>query len=84
MATPGTTVSKFTRTYVVVNPSAAMGPDTHNLSVPNPISDGGGGGGGVNYSFDGDAPIDVDVSVASSGTVQVNTSMDIQQLPNRP
>ena len=43
--TPGTLEYEFNRTYIVVNPNAALGPPTYRISNPDEISGGSGGGG---------------------------------------
>ena len=82
---PGEFEYAYSRMYVVVNPSPALGPPTYRISIPEDLSGGGGGGtAGTAYDFDGVAPIVVDTTpgVGSNPTIVV-TSMDIQQLNDR-
>jgi hypothetical protein len=82
---PGQTEYAYSRMYVVVNPSPALGPPTYRISIPEDLSGGGGSGGtGVVYDFDGVAPINVNTTpgVGSNPTI-IETSMDIQQLNDR-
>ena len=85
--TPGDIEYAFNRTYIVVNPNAALGPPTYRISIPEDLSGSGGGGGGTGgttYDFDGVAPINVDTTpaVGNNPTI-VKTSMDIAQLDDR-
>jgi hypothetical protein len=41
---PGAIEYEFNRTYIVVNPNAALGPPTYRLSNPDEIPGTGGGG----------------------------------------
>ena len=43
--TPGDVKTEFNRTYIVVNPNAALGPPVYRLSSPDEIAGNGGGGG---------------------------------------
>ena len=84
---PGEIEYKYSRTYIVINPNAALGPPTYRISDPDDLSNGGGGGGGTGgtvYDFDGEAPIVVKtVPGTGSNPPIVKTSMDIQQLDDR-
>lgn len=73
-AAPGTTVSNFNRTYIVVSPTFP-GPATFNLSVPDATS-GGGGGGPIDIS--GVDPIIVDTQPDNGKVI----SIDITSLPS--
>ena len=82
---PGSIEYEYNRTYICVNPNAALGPPTFRISNPDEISNGGGGGsGGAKYDFDGKPPIVVDTipGVGSNPNI-VKTSMDIQLLDDR-
>lgn len=79
--TPGDIEVKFNRTYIVVNPNAALGPPTYRLSNPDEIAGGGGGGTDPNAitTITGELPI----VVKSPTTNEREISMDIQQLNDR-
>ena len=78
--TPGDIEVEFNRTYIVVNPNAALGPPTYRLSSPDEIPGGGGGGTGGIADIDGIEPI----IVATDGvTNKTEISMDISTLDNR-
>ena len=80
--TPGEIEVKFNRTYIVVNPNAALGPPTYRVSNPDDIAGGGVGGGSdpdAIKKITGVAPIDVKTNVAKEAEV----SMDLQQLDDR-
>ena len=80
--TPGETAVQFNRTYIVVNPNAALGPPTYRISNLDDIAGGGGGGGSdpnAIKKITGVAPIDVKTNVAKEAEV----SMDLQQLDDR-
>ena len=81
MATPGDIQEKYRRTYVCVNPDAALGPPTWRLAVSQETGSGGGGGTG-NQIFEGTAPVDVNTTTGDAGTT-VTTSIDISQLTDR-
>lgn len=79
---------KFRRTYVCVNPDAALGPPTWRLAVPQEVGDGGetggGGGNGKQYGFQGESPINVTTEPSlSPGKDNVTTSLDIKELTDR-
>ena len=78
--TPGDIEVEFNRTYIVVNPNAALGPPVYRLSNPDEIAGGGGGGGTVAADIDGVAPI---VASTDGITKKTEISMDIIQLDNR-
>lgn len=78
--TPGSIEVEFNRTYIVVNPNAALGPPTYRISHPDEISNGSGGGGTVAADIDGVAPI---VATTDGVTKKTEISMDIIQLDNR-
>ncbi len=81
---PGTTVPKFNRLYIVVNPNANEGPPTYRVSNQDQIGGGGGGGGAAEYLFEGETPIVVDTMYSNTGDKNVvKTSMDIQDLDSR-
>ncbi len=82
---PGDVEYAYNRTYVVVNPNAALGPPTYRISIPDELAGpGGGGGGGIAYDFDGVKPINVNTTPGvGSNPAVVETSMDIQQLNDR-
>ena len=82
---PGEIEYKYSRTYIVINPNAALGPPTYRISDPDDLSNGGGSGtGGTTYDFDGVKPINVNTTPGTgSNPTIVQTSMDIQQLDNR-
>ena len=78
---PGDIEVEFNRTYIVVNPNAALGPPVYRLSNPDDIAGGGNSGGGtVAADIDGVAPI---VAKTDGVTKKTEISMDIQQLDNR-
>lgn len=77
--TPGDIEVEFNRTYIVVNPNAALGPPVYRLSNPDEIP-GNSGGGTVATDIDGVAPI---VAKTDGVTKKTEISMDIQQLDNR-
>jgi len=81
--TPGDIEVRFNRTYVVVNPNAALGPPTYRLSSPDEIP-GDNGGGGDAYDFKGEVPIVVN-TIPGVGTnpSTVTTEMDITRLNER-
>ena len=85
--TPGDVEYAFNRTYIVVNPNAALGPPTYRISVPEELSGSGGGGGGTGgttYDFDGVAPIVVSTALGTgSNPPIVKTEMDITRLNQR-
>jgi hypothetical protein len=74
---PGDIEVEFNRTYIVVNPNAALGPPVYRLSNPDEIA--GGGGTGMT-DIDGIAPIIVDTDGITKKT---EISMDITSLDNR-
>ena len=75
---PGDIEVEFNRTYIVVNPNAALGPPVYRISNPDEIA-GGGGGTGV-ADIDGVAPI---VATTDGVTKKTEISMDITSLDNR-
>ena len=79
---PGNIEYAYSRTYIVVNPNAALGPPTCRISDPDDFSNGDGSG--AKYDFDGVKPINVDITpgVGTNPPI-VKTSMDIQQLDDR-
>ena len=77
--TPGDIEVEFNRTYIVVNPNAALGPPVYRLSNPDEIA-GGSGGGTAAADIDGVAPI---VASTDGITKKTEISMDIIQLDNR-
>ena len=77
--TPGDIEVEFNRTYIVVNPNAALGPPVYRLSSPDEIA-GGGGGGTAAADIDGVAPI---VATTDGVTKKTEISMDIIQLDSR-
>ena len=77
---PGDTEVEFNRTYIVVNPNAALGPPVYRLSNPDDIAGGGGGGGTVAADIDGVVPI---VATTNGITNKTEISMDITKLDNR-
>ena len=77
--TPGDIEVEFNRTYIVVNPNAALGPPVYRLSNPDEIA-GGGGGGTVAADIDGVAPI---VALTDGVSKKTEISMDITSLDNR-
>ena len=77
--TPGDIEVEFNRTYIVVNPNAALGPPVYRLSSPDEIG-GDSGGGTVAADIDGVAPI---VASTDGITKKTEISMDIKQLDNR-
>ena len=78
--TPGDIAVNFNRTYIVVNPNAALGPPTYRISNPDEIA-GGGSGNDPNAikKITGVAPIDVDTNALKEAEI----SMDLQQLDDR-
>ena len=78
--TPGDIEVEFNRTYIVVNPNAALGPPVYRLSNPDEIAGGGGGGGTGIADIDAIAPI---VATTDGITKKTEISMDIKQLDNR-
>ena len=80
---PGDIEYAYSRTYIVVNPNAALGPPTYRISNPDELSNGGGPGGAV-YDFDGEAPIVVSTTpgVGTNPPI-VTTEMDITLLDDR-
>jgi hypothetical protein len=78
--TPGDIEVEFNRTYIVVNPNAALGPPVYRLSSPDEIAGGGGGGGTAAADIDGVAPI---VATTDGVTKKTEISMDIIQLDSR-
>tara|TARA_R110002049_G_scaffold43575_2_gene128407 strand:+ start:339 stop:593 length:255 start_codon:yes stop_codon:yes gene_type:complete len=76
---PGDIEVEFNRTYIVVNPNAALGPPTYRISNPDEIA-GGGGGGTVAADIDAIAPI---VATTDGVTKKTEISMDIIQLDSR-
>ena len=76
---PGDIEVEFNRTYIVVQPNAALGPPVYRISNPDDIS-GGSGGGTVAADIDGVAPI---VATTDGITKKTEISMDIIQLDNR-
>jgi len=87
MPDPGDIEYRFGRTYVYINPNAALGPGTWRVSNPDQLGIGGGGGGtgtGVVYDFDGVPPVDVDMTPGTGGNpTVVETSLDFIQLDRR-
>ena len=82
---PGAVEYAYSRMYVVVNPSPALGPPTYRISIPEDLSGNGGGGtGGAVYDFDGEAPIVVSTApgLGTNPTI-VKTEMDITLLNKR-
>jgi hypothetical protein len=77
--TPGDIEVEFNRTYIVVNPNAALGPPTYRISNLDDIV-GGGGGGTVAADIDGVKPI---VASTDGITKKTEISMDITSLDNR-
>jgi len=81
---PGDIEYAYNRTYIVVNPNAALGPPTFRISNPDELAGPGGGGGAAAYDFDGVKPIVVNTTPGTgSNPTVVKTSMDIQQLDDR-
>ena len=81
---PGDIEYAYNRTYIVVNPNAALGPPTYRISNPDELAAPGGGGGGVAYDFDGVKPINVNTTPGvGNNPAVVQTSMDIAQLDDR-
>ena len=80
---PGDIEYAYNRTYIVINPSPALGPPTYRISDPDDLSNGGGGSGST-VDFDGVPPIVVSTA-AGNGTNPpvVKTEMDITLLNNR-
>ena len=76
---PGDIEVSFNRTYIVVNPNAALGPPVYRISNPDEIS-GGAAGGTVAADIDGVAPI---VATTDGVTKETEISMDIISLDNR-
>jgi hypothetical protein len=76
---PGDIEVEFNRTYIVVQPNAALGPPVYRISNPDDIS-GGSGGGTAAADIDGVAPI---VATTDGITKKTEISMDIIQLDNR-
>lgn len=74
---PGDIEVSFNRTYIVVNPNAALGPPVYRISNPDEISGGAAGG---TADIDGVAPI---VASTDVNTKKTEISMDIKQLDNR-
>ena len=80
---PGDVEYAYNRTYIVVNPNAALGPPTYRISNPDELA-GPGGGGASAYDFDGVKPINVDTTPGTGNNpTVVKTSMDLQQLDDR-
>ena len=77
---PGDIEVEFNRTYIVVNPNAALGPPTYRISNPDEIAGGNSGGGTVAADIDGVAPI---VASTDGVTKKTEISMDIIQLDSR-
>ena len=77
---PGDIEVEFNRTYIVVNPNAALGPPVYRLSSPDEIAGNGGGGGTAAADIEGVAPI---VESTDGITKKTEISMDIKQLDNR-
>jgi len=71
---PGTELSNYGRSYIVVNPNAAYGPSTLNLSLPD-TNAGGGGGGPIDIN--GVEPIMVNTQPDNGKVI----SIDITTLP---
>ena len=76
---PGDIEVEFNRTYIVVNPNAALGPPTYRISNLDDIS-GGSGGGTVAADIDGIKPI---FATTDNVTKKTEISMDITSLDNR-
>ena len=79
--TPGDIAVNFNRTYIVVNPNAALGPPTYRVSNPDEIAGPGGGGSDPNSikGITGVAPVDVDTNLLREAEI----SIDLQQLDDR-
>lgn len=77
---PGDIEVEFNRTYIVVNPNAALGPPTYRISNLDDISSGSGGGGTVAADIDGVKPI---FASTNGVTKKTEISMDITSLDNR-
>ena len=81
--TPGMVEEKYRRTYVCVNPDAALGPPTWRLAVPLEIGTKEDDES-IRYGFDGENPIVVSQAPGlSPGREDVTTSLDISVLDDR-
>ena len=77
---------KFRRTYICVNPDAALGPPTWRLAVPQEVGTGSDGPGtaGKLYDFEAESPINVTTELSDTpGKDIVTTSLDIKELNDR-
>jgi len=76
----GSSKTRFGRQFIFVNPDASLGPGTWRLSSIDEINNtGGGGGAGGIVDVDGVNPV---VST-TSGTGEVDISIDISKLPEK-
>ena len=78
--TPGDLEYAYGRTYIVINPSPALGPPTYRISDPDDESNGKG----IVYDFEDEAPIVVSTTQATVNKPSVvTTEMDITLLNRR-